>query len=52
MALNRCMICGDAVRPQQWVCAHCEEAYGLAILFEQWPMWAKALADEAQKGLV
>lgn len=49
MSLTKCMICGDPTRPQQWVCARCEAAYGLDVPFAQWPAWAKALAEEEQQ---
>jgi len=37
MAAHRCMVCNRIVMPGEWVCDACENAYGLAGPFREWP---------------
>ena len=48
--LRHCMICGRFITASFWVCASCEEEHGLNVPFRQWPVWAKELKREHERG--
>jgi hypothetical protein len=36
-ARETCCICGKVITVRKWVCDACEDAYGLAGPFREWP---------------
>jgi len=40
------MICGKYITPTFFVCADCQEAYGLSDQYCEWPRWAKRMAQD------
>lgn len=49
MRYSRCAICGKTVTSRFWVCAKCENQYGLNGARSTWPEWAQYLAGEEQR---
>ena len=43
--VNQCICCNRKITSSFWVCAKCEEKYGLKGSWANWPQWAKALYD-------
>ena len=48
--MPECMICGNRVGGDAWVCVRCERAYPeLAQPYKDWPEWARYMQAEERK---
>jgi len=44
--MRKCTICGKVISIPFWVCAECEEKWGLVdVDYKDWPEWVKALVS-------
>lgn len=44
--MKKCVLCGKNITYTFWVCAECEELWGLdGVDYRNWPEWVKALVS-------